>query len=281
MLTTRTKIALAATLQQMITAVPGLAKRDAQVVVNRSGIRWSLDLNEGIDFSIWLLGAFERRTVAAYSRLVKPGDTVIDIGANIGAHTLFLSRLVGPQGRVVAVEPTAWAVQCLRRNLDLNPELARVVDVQQALLAATSGGPVPAEIYASWPLHGRDVHPKLRARPKSTSGAEAMTLDQLVQQKGIGRVDFIKLDVDGQEVAILNGGMETLRRDHPTIIFELSPYILAEAGDDAISLLSHLHDLGYRLYDLGLRRALSSDFAAVANKIPDGGGINVIAMPTA
>ena len=281
MLTTRTKIALAATLQQLVTAVPGLTKRGAQVVVNRSGIRWSLDLSEGIDFSIWLLRAFERRTVAAYSRLVKAGDTAIDIGANIGAHTLFLSRLVGPKGHVIAVEPTAWAVQRLRHNLDLNPELASVVDIRQALLVATPGEPVPAEIYASWPLDGRDVHPKLRARPKPTSGAEAITLDQLVQQEGIDRVDFIKLDVDGHEVAILNGGMETLQRDHPAIIFELSPYILAESGDDAITLLSRLHDLGYRLYDLTLRHPLSSDFAAIANRIPDGGGINVIAMPTA
>ena len=77
------------------------------------------------------MGAFEKRTVAAYSRLVRPGMTVIDIGANIGAHTLPLAKLVGPTGRVIAVEPTIWAVERLRANLDLNPPLRAIVDVHQ------------------------------------------------------------------------------------------------------------------------------------------------------
>ncbi len=281
MLTTRAKIALAATLQRTITALPRLAGRGTLTVANRSGIQWALDLGEGIDFAIWLLGGFERRTIAAYSRLVRPGMIVVDIGANIGAHTLFLARLVGPRGRVIAVEPTAWATQRLRANLDLNPELAAVVNVRQAMLVASADDKLPAEIYASWPLHGRSVHPKLRAQSKATAGAEAITLDQLAERNGIERVDFIKLDVDGHEGAVLRGGLNVLRRDHPAIIFELSPYILAEAGDSAENLLSLLHGLSYRLYDLTLHHPLPSDPRQLTQSIADGGSINAIAMPTA
>ena len=280
MLTTRAKIALAANVQRIVTVWPRLSGRSLETVCARSGIRWALDLNEGIDFSIWLLGAFERRTVAAYSRIVKPGMTVLDIGANIGAHTLFLARLVAASGRVIAVEPTAWAVGRLHANLRLNPELEKMVQVKQAMLVGSADEPLPETIYASWPLDGRDVHPKLRAQAKTTFGAEATTLDQLIQNEAIERVDFIKLDVDGHEGTVLRGGRGVLRRDRPAIIFELSPYILAEAGDSATELLKLLHDLGYRFYDLSLRRTLPTNPRDIVATVPDGGGINVLAQAT-
>jgi len=278
MLTTRSKIALAALLQRAVTAVPRMAGRGTRTVATRSGIRWALDLDEGIDFAIWLLGAFERSTVAAYAQIVRPGATTVDIGANIGAHTLFLARQVGPAGRVIAVEPTAWAVERLRANLALNEALAAVVDVRQVMLAASATEALPDTLYSSWPLHGADVHPKLRARPKSTAGARALTLDALLQIEGVEHVDFIKLDVDGHEGAVLRGAVGTLARDHPTIILELSPYILAEAGDSFDDLVGTLTRLGYRLYHLTSRRALPSDPALLARSIPDGGSINAIAV---
>jgi len=279
MLTTRTKIALAGSIQRIVTAWPRLVGRSLDVVSRRSGIRWALDLNEGIDFSIWLLGAFERRTVAAYSSIIKPGMTVLDIGANVGAHTLFFARLVGPGGKVVAVEPTAWASGRLRANLQLNSELEKVVLVRQAMLVGSSGESLPDTIYASWPLDGHNVHPKLRAQAKATSGAKAITLDQLISEETIGRVDFIKLDVDGHEAAVLRGGLGVLRRDTPDIIFELSPHSLAEAGESATQMLQQLHDLGYRFYDLNLRTLPMAPNDLVAS-ITDGGGINIIARPT-
>ncbi len=279
MLTTRTKIALAAAVQRTLTALPGLNWRGRRIEATRSGIRWSLDLGEGIDFAIWLLGAFEKRTVAAYSRLVQPGMTVIDIGANIGAHTLPLAKLVGPTGRVIAVEPTIWAVERLRANLDLNPPLRAIVDVRQVMLVGGGGQAVPDEIYASWPLHGRAVHPKLRALPKSTLGAQAMTLDELGEIAGIKKVDFIKLDVDGYEGHVLRGARAMLKRDRPIIVLELSPYILAERGNGFEDLIGILRDCDYRLDDLRTRRPLPSDTAALAAMIPDAGSINVIASP--
>jgi FkbM family methyltransferase len=277
MLSTRAKVAIAAALQRIVTAVPGLTD-GVQVKVKRSGIHWSLDLGEGFDFAIWLLGAFERSTVAAYSRIVRPGMTVVDIGANIGAHTLPLARLVGPGGRVIAVEPTAWAMQRLRANLALNPALAAVVQVRQAMLVAKPQDRLEDEIYASWPLHGRNVHPKLRAQPKSTAGASALTLDELVSSEHLARVDFIKLDVDGYDGAVLRGGLNTLKRDRPTMILELSPYLLAEKGDRLDNLLNLLAERGYRLHDLKSQRVLPSDADTLAKTIPSLGSINVIAM---
>ncbi len=99
--------------------------------MRRRGVAWTLDLREGIDFSIWLLGAFELSTVRAYQRILRPGAIVLDIGANIGAHTLHLARAVGTEGKVWAIEPTDYAMGKLKTNIALNPELApRIVGCQ-------------------------------------------------------------------------------------------------------------------------------------------------------
>jgi hypothetical protein len=95
------------------------ARRNPIVLCRRGGTRWKLDLREGIDFSILLLGVFEQSVVAAYRRLIPPGSVVIDIGANIGAHTLRLAGCVGAAGRVVAVEATRYAFERLAEQVKL------------------------------------------------------------------------------------------------------------------------------------------------------------------
>lgn len=281
MLSTRLKIALAAFVQRMVIALRRLSGHGPNVEVQRSGLRWALDLDEGIDFSIWLLGAFERRTVAAYSRFVRPGMTVLDIGANIGAHTLPLARLVGPGGRLIAIEPTAWASGRLQANLALNPELADRVRVRQAMLTGRADAALPASLYASWPLQAGDVHPILRAQAKSTDGAQALMLDTLLERDGITRVDFVKLDVDGHECDVLRGGLTMFKRDRPAMVLELSPYILEEAGHSLDELLALLANCGYRLTALGSGRPLPMTPAELRQIIPANGGINAVATAAA
>src|ERR1019366_6569447 len=105
-LNTAQKIALAKILHHGIKFFRRMAGHSAETEVTRDGLQWHLDLNEGIDFSIYTLGSFEPATVKLYETLIRQGDIVLDIGANIGAHTLPLARLVGEMGRVIAFEPT-------------------------------------------------------------------------------------------------------------------------------------------------------------------------------
>ena len=277
MLSTRAKIALAAIVHRIVTALRRLAGYGSTVKVTRSGLRWDLDLDEGIDFSIWLLGAFERRTIAAYSRLVRPGMTVLDIGANIGAHTLPLARLVGANGSLIAIEPTVWAIGRLQTNVALNPDLASRIHIRQAMLVERADAALPGSLYASWPLLAGEVHPILRAQAKSTAGAEALMLDTLLERAGITHVDFVKLDVDGHECAVLRGGMKMFNRDRPAMILELSPYILEEAGHSIDELLDMLSDCGYQLHSLESDRPLPMDTAGLRSLIPKNGGVNAIA----
>src|SRR5271169_5459592 len=152
MLTTKTKVSLAALTYKFIAVARAMAGKNDSAIVRRRGLMWHLDLSEGIDFSIYLLGAFERSTVVTLEKLVKSGDVVMDIGANIGAHTLGLARSVGPSGRVFAFEPTDFAFEKLKRNLALNPKLEARTFPRQVLLAAAPSEDAPEEIFASWPL---------------------------------------------------------------------------------------------------------------------------------
>jgi FkbM family methyltransferase len=243
----------------------------------RGALRWKLDLREGVDFAIFLLGSFEPDMVRAYRRLVPPGATVIDIGANIGAHTLPLAQCVGPNGRVIAVEPTLYAFQRLTENLALNPGLGKNVTLLQVMLMSSKEAPLAEAIEASWPLQATDAaHPEHLGVRKPTTGASVATLDEQVRRLGLERVDFLKLDVDGYEVEVLRGARDTLSRFRPTIFFEHAPYVVAEKGYDPNEIAAILAAAGYGIADIGGRAR------APGCRLPDvatGASINLIARP--
>lgn len=279
-LTTRTKIALAALAYRAIAAGRAIVGKNDYATVRRGGITWSLDLREGIDFSIFLLGAFERSTASALKKLARPGNTVFDIGANIGAHTLGLARSVGPEGRVFAFEPADFAFEKLKRNLALNPELDSRTSAHQILLAAKLSAELPENIYASWPLLASDaVHPKLRGRLLTTSKARVDTLDQFSESERLTRLDLIKIDVDGHEVPVLMGGKKTLTRFQPTLLMEMSPYVQDEQEHGFDALVSLLRDAAYSLEDASSGKSLPLQAGELRALIPDGAGINVVARP--
>lgn len=276
---TRTKIALARQLHRLVMAPRRLLGKSTSVRVRRNGILWDLDLREGIDLAIYLLGGFERSTIRAYRRIVRPGDTVFDIGANIGAHTLPLARAVGPRGHVVAFEATDAAYAKLGENLKLNPTLACRIVARQSFLCDVDGRLPAHPVYASWPVDSRaavpDTHPLHLGVPASTRGAKCETLDSAWVELGCPTVAFIKLDVDGNEPAILRGGVRLLQEQRPTILTELAPYGHIERGESADALESLLGGAGYRLYDLR-GRVLAS---AGGSRLRPGASINVVARP--
>ncbi len=277
-LTTKTKVALAGIAYRAIAIGRASVGKDNWVTVRRGGIQWCLDLSEGIDFSIYLLGAFERPTVLALQKLVRPGDVIFDIGANIGAHTLGLARSAGPTGRVFAFEPADFAFTKLKRNLALNPELESRTQAHQILLAAEPAAPCPPVIYASWPLVADDsVHPKHRGRLVTTLHASVGTLDSFIAHEGINRLDLVKIDVDGDEYPVLKGGIRTVARFHPVLVMEMSPYIHTGRNHGFAALIALLRDAGYSLQDASTWRPLPLQADELEALIPDGASINIIA----
>jgi FkbM family methyltransferase len=280
-LATRHKIALATLVRSMAMIVRRLVGRGTKASVTRRGMSWHLDLDEGIDFAIWLFGQFEAETAKACAGLVSSGSVVVDIGANMGAHSLPLARTVGPAGQVIAIEPTWSAFDRLTKNCEANPQFLERLILVQAMLAGSAGQALESEIYSSWPLKPQmtaSLHPLHRGAAKPTTGARVATLDSLIEELGVTRIDLIKLDVDGAEIDVLEGGRETLARFRPPIVMELAPYVMTERGFEEDALVTLLHNRGYMFCDLA-GRSIDREIAAIAKGLGPGQSINVLALP--
>ena len=280
MLSTATKMRIARTLYVILHAVRGPFGGRDEVRVFRRGVQWNLDLREGIDLTIFALGAFEWDTLRALETLVRSGATVLDVGANIGAHTLHLARLVGERGRVIAFEPTDFATSKLRANLRANPDLETRVEVHQTFLVAKAGAPIDAAVASSWPVDGAAVdNTQMGSRAMNVSGARAMTIDCVIAAAGDPDVQLIKMDVDGHELDVLEGAQILLERRRPIIVMELAPYAFhpPEKFDRMVNLLARAN---YAFRPLGSLRDLPADPASLRSRIPEGSSVNVVALPS-
>jgi FkbM family methyltransferase len=276
---TRHKLALARAAYHVLHAGRALAGGSDEVVATRGGARYRLDLSQGVDFAVYL-GCFERATAAAFARYVRPGATALDIGANIGAHTLRLAGLVGEGGKVHAFEPTDFAFRKLKGNLALNPDLMRRVEPVHAFLGTRTAGEPPSAIPSAWPLTGSaDVHPKHLGESMVTAGAVTIRLDDYLLEQGRPRIDFVKLDVDGFECEVLGGAPQMLARDRPVFVMEIAPYVLVERGASLEQLVGLLAPHGYRFVTETGEKPLPATAAELAALVPEGASLNVVALP--
>jgi FkbM family methyltransferase len=251
------------------------------VIRKRGGFVWELDLTEGIDFAIFLTGRFETDVQRALRHLVRPGYTVCDIGANIGAHTLALASYVGQTGTVFAFEPTEFAYTKLLRNLSLNPELENVVRPFRVALSHSQDASARASYYSSWPIteSRNQLHPIHGGSARSAGGAEIDTLDRVVRHHEPDRLDAIKIDVDGDELDILQGGIETLTRFRPAVVMEYAPYLHANADFDfPKAITDFVRDVGYRMSTLK-GRDLPLEPDRLRRLVPQGAGRNILLSP--
>ena len=146
---------------------------------------------------------YEPMTTKVFKAILKEGMNAVDVGANIGYFTLLASKLVGVNGKVWAVEPEPHNIQCLLDNVALN-ELTNVVAFEKAASDRTS----KAIFYVSKGESGE--HSLIAGRPhiKDTIEVETMILDDLIDGQ---KVDFIKTDTEGNEVAVLRGARRILK----------------------------------------------------------------------
>lgn len=196
--------------------------------------------------ALWLhrLGLLGRQEVRVFSSVVRPGMRVADVGANQGIFTVLLSRLVGKTGTVFAFEPEPHLFHALGRNCDANhAQNVRALPVALGEEDSTA-------ILRRSPLHSGDN--RLCRTPES-GGVEVPVrrLDGLID----GRLDFIKLDVQGHELPALRGMDKTLAVSPSLVIYlELWPYGLRSAGTHPCDLLDFLGERGFRILDPATRR---------------------------
>lgn len=218
----------------------GYARLFPTHTVKRRGVWYALNIQELIDYGIFM-GGWEKATISYLEKTVKPGCLIIEVGANIGSHTLLMAKYAGQSGRVYAFEPTDYAASKLQANLALNNDINNVVLRRE--MVTNSGGDLPnLLIQSTWALGGNYVEPCKLESPKSIS------LDRFVSEEGIDHIDLIKIDVDGYDYKVLDGAKNIIDRFRPIIFCELYEKALREQGDSVEKIFSLLNALGYEAY---------------------------------
>lgn len=189
--------------------------------------------------ALQVYGEWAWNELALMQRLVQPDAVVLDVGANIGAHTLTLADAVGPEGRVWAFEPQRLVFQMLCANVALNSRTN--VHTVHAAVGATPGLlPLPEHDPRRPTNFGGVSFADVASLPQPVAGAQVrrITLDGL----GLERCDLIKIDVEGMEVDVLAGAR--------ALVAACQPLLFIENNDDARSraLIEAVLGLNYRAW---------------------------------
>jgi FkbM family methyltransferase len=214
------------------------------------GIKMRVDLSKQMGAAIYWRGAHDWAPIFALEKTIKPGDTFLDIGANQGEYTLWAARKTGPKGKVYAFEPLRSMYGQLTYNISLNPKYASVVTPIQLGLSDEEN---QLELY-SGNLNNEGVN-TLFPDPDSTllETIQLKKLDDVVKAYSIGKIDGMKIDVEGAEYMVLKGAFETIKKNLPYLFIEVNKEACLKAGYEASAILELLAPLGYKFELIGLR----------------------------
>jgi len=221
--------------------LPSLTK--GEFIVRRRNLTWKLDIQCVIQRSLFYLGAYEPWDTSFFLSMIKPGQCVVDVGANFGYYTLQAARAVGPQGVVLAFEPSSIPYGRLLKNLELN-SLSWVQPYKCAL------GNASKVVRLAVPNLLNQGEQRIVESEASLQAEEVpiSTLDEFLLSHPQKDVHVIKVDIEGYEVEFLRGAKGSIRRYKPAFMVEVNPFALARHGSSASELMDQLKGLGYRCY---------------------------------
>jgi len=188
------------------------------------------------------LQAWEPTLGRVLLELGRRSATFFDVGANVGLASLLVAAS-SPPTRVHAFEPVPQIFERLRRNVEVNPGFTNVV-LHQLALSNTSGEAVMHVPLDEWGRVPTEASLGPRSQVSQDAATRVETLDNIVQQHAIDRVDLVKIDTEGTEHWVLEGARETLARDRPFVVCE----VLANWLEPDLAPI--FSDLGYRAIHL-------------------------------
>jgi len=197
--------------------------------------------------SIYLTGMYEPNEFRAVADLLGKGMTFVDVGANVGLYTLFAARKVGERGQVISIEPSAREFRRLQANVKLN-RLRNVLLLKLAMSDTTGERDllVATKDHSGHNTFGYYADGVTQLDYKER--VQTSTIDGIVARERVRRVDFLKLDIEGGEFFALEGSINTVRKDHPVILIEVSPPLLANQNCTSVMIYDYLLREGYSLY---------------------------------
>ena len=195
-------------------ASAGLRQRDVAV---RNGVAKGLKFNTGESCPELALGTYEVPIQNIFAQHLKSGDVFYDIGANVGFFSIIAARLVGDTGKIYAFEPGRENAQSIRHNARLN-NFSQIEVIEKAVSHRSGEGQLLlAEYSGGHALATADAPPDLAGEVT----VDLVSIDDLIAQNKIEPPNFVKVDVEGAELDVLQGMRETIKTHQPTIIYEV------------------------------------------------------------
>jgi FkbM family methyltransferase len=273
---TRIKITIAKLLYRLI--VPVLSKKVKNI--QRGGIKYNVDLSEGIDLSLYIFGNFQKHVTKNKYLKVPVDAIIIDIGGNFGLMALQFAQQAN-HGHVISFEPTHYAISKFKKNLDLNPELKKRINLVHSFVSSKTMKETDIKAFSSWKVSSEksseEQHPVHLGISKKSDGVGSVTIDEFCIQSGISRIDLIKIDTDGHEYEVFNGARNSISKHRPKIVFEVGKYVMKEKSIDFTFYLDYFNALNYKLITSKSGKEITKN--NFYKLIPKLGTIDVIALP--
>ena len=198
---------------------------------------------KGLGLSVSHYGTYEELEAKIMEEKIESGNLVVDIGANIGLHTLTMARIVGNTGQVFALEPDPSNFEILKKNVKINNY--KNIILEQKAVGDKHGR---ATLYQSDNPINHRIFPQTE-RATNQVQVELTNLDNYFDSDMIDKINFIKIDVEGMEFGVLKGMKNILKNNKKIkILFEFVPKDTIEAGFIPIELLDYLTSNGFKLY---------------------------------
>ncbi len=215
------------------------------VIRLKCGAKW-LAINDYLSLFLRFCLPFEEAEQAFLMKYLRNGWTILDIGAHHGFYTLLFSQNAGGEGRVIAFEPSERERKRLAEHLALNE--CRNVTVEPVALGDREG---QAELYICDGVETgcNSLRAPLVFEKTTSVRVPVSTLDQYGLSHSLGRIDFIKLDVEGAELSVLKGGLNVLGgSDAPVMMVEIVDRRTMDWGYASRDVLALLKNLRYALF---------------------------------
>lgn len=217
---------------------------DGTYSVRRRGLHWTLDLGDNLQRRLYFVGTYESITLNALLARVRPHDTVLDVGANIGAIALPIAQRLRPPGQVIAVEPAKDTVERLRRHVFLNHLGDRIKVINAGLSDREGTATLRSSAFGLGDVGTRTLEGN--SAPVGDP-VQLITGDALRNQLNISRFDIVKIDVEGHERFVLDGLTDAFQNCPPrVVVLELVANRQELSGGSSHSLVARMESMGYR-----------------------------------
>jgi FkbM family methyltransferase len=206
--------------------------------------RLKLDTSNFIDSCIYYTGDYEPYLKLHYKELIKQGDTVLDVGANIGFHSMYFAELVGKAGKVLSFEPIEVNFNAFKSNLQLN-------DFPQIMANNIALGNENEDLAIHLDIDEQNPGAfNLLAPGDKNYTVKCEKGDDFLKTNGIEKVNFIKIDVEGYEYEVMKGMKHYIQLSRPIINFEYDKAYQSKNNEDPSNIFNFLSSMNYNFYKI-------------------------------